>query len=773
MVDKSNIKFTKRIGQGGIRRNINKKSTSTSSSSSKKKSTSSSRNLPEGSFVDRQGTIRDKSTGAKLTQSEISSGAGLKASKPSVSRPSQIVTPERMSIKRAEVFTPEKAESIIKARQSKKPDVFTPQEAQKIIKAREQRKPDIFTPTQAEKIIQRRKSTENIFTPQKAEEIIQRRKAPKITRADRLKDIGKSVLDLKQKGTEAEARIIKKTISTLDKAQREQKVAFGLLGSEVTSASIFRSVKEDFKQEAASLRSGKKEGQTIRNTGREFLARTFDVRSGIARTFEEKPVTSTLSVVGGSKGVSQASKGFKAVRGLKAVEGSRILRVGAGFSQGVTESVGLIKGTEQLGILSVDNAKTRKFLRSKEAKVAEQKARAAEKEALRSGFGLSIPFTEAKINTATIAAGISPAFSSKKDVFKESLKSQGLNQKEQDALFKQRGFSTFGEATAQLNIARFSEGFGRRGVTRAFEEAGRKGVKVAKQDSFGALFKLTAPRIAEAGVIEGGAQEIITGVARKEKIKPSQVAIGAGVGGVTAGLIGGTIAATKLTRPVTSKTIEFGTNIIDPFEKPGDILQDVFEGAAKRSGRIVKAPVISAGVTETSLISFGTTPSSIPNIVGAPVGTKAPTQVKTPTTQAVQSNLQNIIGFKQPITDPVIVTDPITDPVPTPSNTNNPIFVPTDTNVNVPINIPAAVPITIPVSTPILRAPPPLPLGFSFPRGSGFGSLRPKGKTFFDELSTGRAVLSGLGIGVPNTIKQKKPQKRKKTIKRRAKRKRK
>jgi len=170
---------------------------------------------------------------------------------------------------------------------------------------------------------------------------------------------------------------------------------------------------------------------------------------------------------------------------------------------------------------------------------------------------------------------------------RERFSKQGLSGKDLNvavaAAKRQRIARNTGETVALLEVSRSSEAIGRGLVSKGFAKAAKAGTTFPASQTFGKVFKIAAPRIAVAGSVEGFSQEIAQQRARGRPINVKQ-AVGTGVfGAAAAGVLGGSIAGLRLRNPKISKAIELSTFISDPFEKPGDLLQDLAESIARKS----------------------------------------------------------------------------------------------------------------------------------------------------------------------------------------------
>lgn len=397
----------------------------------------------------------------------------------------------------------------------------------------------------------------------------------------------------------------------------------------------------------------------------------------------------------------------------------------------------------------------------------------------------------------SLAAGLNPRFSdtarfrkaARKEFQARGLKGKQLDQAVSRAVQEKNQILAIGEGLTLLNVARASESVGRKAVAGSFERAAAKGVTTTKQRAFSDVFKRTALPIAGAGVGEGAASVAAQDIVRGQGFNPADIGLGAAFGGATAGLLGGTIAGLRPNRAGASKALEIGAFITDPFEKPGDLLQDATEAAIRKTtGRTSPKPTIVQTVNPSDIMGFNLQPGSpggkkrgggrskkglgkkSPNptltFVGSPATAPviAPTPVNIPSLpqpSRAPSNLptlESIIGQPRPTPVPTPPT------VPTPANT--PTQTPTNVPPNVPVNVPANVPINIniPTATPQLRVPPPLPL--AFPAGSATGvSTKGKGRKFVNELAAGADFLKEFGLAAPAPRKRAKRSKRSKSKK--------
>ena len=348
-----------------------------------------------------------------------------------------------------------------------------------------------------------------------------------------------------------------------------------------------------------------------------------------------------------------------------------------------------------------------------------------------------------------LAADLSLGFSTQqaKDAFKKEIRSsltkQGLTGEQLDkavsAVERQRKFVIAGEAAALLGISGSVELTGSKGIIAAFKRLGLKKVIVPEKKIGRKLFVTGFKEIAPAGIIEGVTQEAIQQRARRRPFDIKAIGTVGAIGGATAGVLGGGIVGLKIPKPKVSKVLEFGSFIVDPFEKPGDILAAATRKAgAKITGKQVEVPKIFPGVTKATrgaaVISFA--PITIPK-VKAPVIAPSITPKKPVITPVKRiKSLEQILTppiikaptiptfpfVPTPIGLPTITGAPTPTPIPTPTGVPTPTPTPTtptpaEVPTGVPTITPVSVPITFPIVTPQLRVPPPLPILIPFGAG--------------------------------------------------------
>lgn len=428
---------------------------------------------------------------------------------------------------------------------------------------------------------------------------------------------------------------------------------------------------------------------------------------------------------------------------------------------------GIVIGTKEIGVQTASESDKR-FLQDPIVKQAIGTAFAAEQAAAQKGGFIN-----------TVAFEINPALSQNKDVFGATLRKELITQgfglegseKAARAVSRQRKFISAGEAGALIGVSAGVEKIGRGLVVEGLENLARKRgtgavTGIVKGRVGTELFKVAAPRIAAAGAVEGFGQELAQQQSRNQPFNIKDAGMMAGLGAATAGIIGGGIAATSVTRPTTSKTISFLANIADPFEKPGDIVANVNEAAARKFfGKQTKVPVVSTPISASDQISIG---------VDTRANVKSQQQATKPKGRTVPVFLPsfNLFPSITPVPSPK-------NPVPSPSQPFN--IVPTIPSQNTPVINPGGLPVTnenvfneitvntntpvnilnvVPTATPLPRIPPPLP--FMLPTVGGSKSVKTSNRRVINEFAEGEKVLNKLIGGGYNPFKN-----AKKTVKKR------
>lgn len=358
-----------------------------------------------------------------------------------------------------------------------------------------------------------------------------------------------------------------------------------------------------------------------------------------------------------------------------------------------------------------------------------------------------------------------------KKTFEAEIKRQGqaagLSKQEVDSLVawanRQKNFRAGGEVAGALNIERGAEKLGRDLLRDYFLK--NTGKKVGAKQVTKTLFANVGARTAVAGSFEGAAGEFFQRQSRAQDQNLNAI-LGAGaVGTVFAGTAGGALAAR--TAKGKGRVIETFLNIVDPLEKPGDIIQDTIE---RTQEKIFKKSILQPSFTKNQMgdIMLGTTvrtPSISQNFIrriGKPSNQAASvTKTKTPTTFSDLINEYEKSVKK--ITDNGKTNFPTTtrtkDDVPTVpkggnGKTSDPYTVINDVmndytqraneNTNAFVNsfmftqTPTKVPTTIPFPRILPPVPPVLPTGFG-----GIGAMVGKRTKFVNEGELAAAFLFG------------------------------
>ena len=377
--------------------------------------------------------------------------------------------------------------------------------------------------------------------------------------------------------------------------------------------------------------------------------------------------------------------------------------------------------------------------------------------------------SEGKTGLSRIGAEIFPqAFGSEEkfvEAVEKNLKQQGLSRSEivraTEQLRQERRVRLSAEVAGLLTSGATSEAVGKRSV---------KQVLATKEPTFRNLFL----PIAQAGFGEGFGQITLAQQQRGQQrpffsareqrnimglnlpiTRFEESLIGGGLGFVTAGVLGGAIgSASAKGRKLQSGFLEGIGSVLDPLEKPSDILESIISTTPVRSRVPTIIPSITPSQTPAQI------QSNINNMIGVPVQVQKPSSI-----------IDSIISFTPtPTPTPTPTTTPI--PIPTPVDTPIPIFIETPVESTTPITIPVEVPtpvstpvnIPVPIFTDFIGAPLPLPLVPSLSGGGGFGAIgRKERKRFDDELSESLDIFGDLtGIRVIQRKRKKETKKTKK-----------
>lgn len=351
-----------------------------------------------------------------------------------------------------------------------------------------------------------------------------------------------------------------------------------------------------------------------------------------------------------------------------------------------------------------------------------------------------------------------------------------------DAAMGQKRFTDIGETGSMLYASYAAENTGQIGVKTFFEKFG--GSAPAKK-TFSSVGKRVFAPIAFAGFQEGFTQEFASEISRSQPFNPKQALIEGGVGAVSAGVLGTTIAGLKAKGSKAGSVVNFAANIMDPYEYPGDLLAGAGR-AAKRE--VFNVPTVVPTITTTishstpskpseSIITFGTT-TEMPKRSKSNAFGGFSFSGKTPSTATTPSTVQELVfsqktstntmtpskqttfkGFssKTPTIIPTIVPTetPSNTPTQTPTQTSTKsniftqIVSGTPTQTETPIQTQTETPtqgitttITIPTITPLVRLPPPAPLGLPVGTGQSYG--KPMSKKYVKELEIAQRKFSDL-----------------------------
>jgi len=351
-----------------------------------------------------------------------------------------------------------------------------------------------------------------------------------------------------------------------------------------------------------------------------------------------------------------------------------------------------------------------------------------------------------------------------------------------------------GETAAVLYLNKLTEQIGRAAVTQALN----KKVITSGKQAFWVIGRTIGLR---AGSIEGGADSIMQNILRDEKIDIKRSGAYAGIGTITAGLLGGGIGATGIKSEVaetaikrggykvTSKGLQWFGYLSDLAEKPGDLLQDAHETigrkilgktyptprATYKSVKVI-TPSINIPVSEgkkSDVQKPGTLSDN--NIISElrkersegftkPTGRSITSDVLSPTKTPVATPPSFTPSYTPVIDNAFIPSDtpvkpPRSDtPVITPTETPADIPTITETPVNIPANIFTLTNTPVSVNIPFSRIPAPMPLMLPDKLGSGFGFGKGgRRKAYINELTAGSALLKDLMKGgqlAPSYVKK-------------------
>ena len=363
------------------------------------------------------------------------------------------------------------------------------------------------------------------------------------------------------------------------------------------------------------------------------------------------------------------------------------------------------------------------------------------------------------------------------DVFVQQGKAKGLGGKELEnyvaAGKRELATASITEATTLLAISSTTERAGRKMFDVAFNKIG----SIAKKDIAATSVKAGIPILSSLGFMEGFSQQVAQQEARFDerklldtkatrsnniagfefKTNRLQEAAGMGVlGGVSAATIGSAIIGFSFNKKGVSKAIEWSANILDPFEKPGDIVANRIDNVAEFLGYKVAKPKVVVLNEPTAIFSGNLAPTSTQSSgKRAKVSLPSILPINSYTTSYSPNGYVGVpIPTVIPTETPTDNDTPIFIPTETPTDTNT--IIPTTTNTNTFTNtntntftdtFSQSITFNTPVVTPQVRLPPPLP--FMFPSGSGGGGSGRIGKKskFINELEVGKQLLGELTGG--------------------------
>lgn len=370
---------------------------------------------------------------------------------------------------------------------------------------------------------------------------------------------------------------------------------------------------------------------------------------------------------------------------------------------------------------------------------------------------------------------------------KDYYKSKGLSGAELDTAVKatldQRSLNPYARVGAFFGANVQSEVIGQLNVAKNFLK-GTTGA-VTQKNVASQIFMKTFNPIGKAGISEGVSIDVVDQISWGKDLKeidPKRTAIVGGASYVTAGTLGGAIAATSATKPLLSKVLTGVAYLSDPLEYPADVTAGALidQGIFK-----VNTPIIIGTNTKSSDFVF-TVKGKTQTPATAKTTTKTTTQTRTKASITEQMN--NIIGTPTSITIDPIISTPILTTLNTPTETKTPtditanidtiaetpttpeippnIFTNVPVNIQTPINtnINVGTPVSVPVTVPRgLTLPPPFPLAFATGSGGG-GFTKAKRKKFVGELALAGNLLKNITIPAPKfeTPKIKKSKKSKK-----------
>lgn len=271
--------------------------------------------------------------------------------------------------------------------------------------------------------------------------------------------------------------------------------------------------------------------------------------------------------------------------------------------------------------------------------------------------------------------------------------------------------------------------------------AAKSGGKIAAKSITGQVVKASAI----AGAYEGAASTTVSTVAREDRVPtPAELAIGTGLGAGTAAAGGYLLSKAYMRGKWTGRAADWiGSSLVDPYEKPGDVLGALFAKGPKvtkttvptgKGGALAatfavtpaETPAPTAQETKDTRMSIaGISETPVPTAEQTPAITATETPTPTQATTAIEET-QTQIGIPTQTT----AEEPIVTQVeqPTEQPTETPVTTPTAT----------ATTVTVPASTIQPRMVPGVPLIPGRPPGTGYGAIQKGHLLYINELTRAR-----------------------------------
>jgi len=250
-----------------------------------------------------------------------------------------------------------------------------------------------------------------------------------------------------------------------------------------------------------------------------------------------------------------------------------------------------------------------------------------------------------------------------------------LTKGQEQALLKARIGRGTGQVIGAIGIGASSERLGQRYVSGVFAKHSASKLAAGEIGKFTA-FKAGAA-IIPAGVQEGASMYLLESETRGFQPTKSGLLKSAAIGGTFAGVAGGVIAGGAVAKkgflkPI-GKTADVVLNILDPYEKAGDITYDVASSAFSKTFR---TPVFTPTVTQTEegLFSLGKTKTQQKEFKVDPL-------IKTEAQTTLEKSLSPAKGKKR---KKIFVDDSFTTgaKVPVETRTDSSLFTDSKTQIN-------------------------------------------------------------------------------------------